>query len=563
VLLLTGAAGLTARNMSAITLANRQPLAQFGELAVNNLPAGGGFVLSDNPEKLEAFQSAQARHADSRAWLAVDVHSLPTPEYREHLERLRPGLWMLSTNQHNLNPMEMMQLTDGLVRSSRVFYLHPSLGYLFEAFYLVPVGSVFELKPFQTNSINPPTLTAESIAQNEKVWDEATRHIESLQHVDGKNGASPVKLLEKKLCLDSIAPETQFVLNEWYSMALNGWGVALQRAGHLTQAQQRFTQALDLNTNNWIARGNLFCCTNLQAGNKMSMVAAGNLASQLGSMQKYGLLLARFGPVDEPALCYILGDAFAQSGQMRQAIQQFERAAALAPEVPAPRLALASIYARCRLDEQALKTIDQLRSEIKKVPEAAKIEARLSMIEAAVCLSQTNLAGARLIYQSLLLQHPNDTGVKNSVLEAYMTMGDFTNAEMVVTSMLNQKPDDIGAMFAKSGILLQTGRAAEAIPILNQILSVTNSIQVKLNRAAAYLQTTNYAAANSEYLELQTMMSNPFYANLGLGELALRQHDTNLAVRYYTLCLSNAPPMSPHWKTVRTRLDALDPGRKG
>jgi tetratricopeptide (TPR) repeat protein len=556
-LLMLATIGLTLRNVSVVTAVNRQPLSQFGELALRSLPEGGGIILSDFPDRLASLQLAQARHANSRGWLAVDVRSLPSPDYREQLERQRPGLWMLSTNRHNLAPEEMMQLAGGLVRSNRVFYLHPSFGFFFEAFYLEPSGLIFELKPFQTNSANPPALTAESISQTEKLWDEFTPRIESLQRAGTKNTPAPVRKIERKLHLDPVAFDTAPALREWYSMALNGWGVELQRGGRLAEAQRRFVQSLDLNTNNWIARANLFCNSNLQAGKTMGMTETVNLAKQLGSMQNYGLVLGVCGPVDEPELCYLLGDAFSKSGLPRQAIQQFKRAETLAPDVLAPRLALASLYARYRLNAQALEVISQIRGELKKAPESAKIETKLSLLEAEVCLSQTNLAGARQIYQSLLQQNPEDSELENSILQAYVTFGDYTSADALLTRMLSQRPDDLDALFAKSGILLRTGRAADAIPILNQILSVTNSVPAKLNRATAYMQATNYAAAKTEFQELQGQMPNPFFANLGLGELALRQRDTNLAVECFTRCLSNAPPASAEWRTARSRLDSI------
>jgi tetratricopeptide (TPR) repeat protein len=539
--------GLIALNGPAITLANREPLSQFGELALRSLPPGGGMVLSDNPGKLAAFQAAQARHPGARDWLAVDVRSLPAPEYREKLERQRPGLWLQSINRHTLSPLEMAQLAGGLLRSNRVFYLQPGFGYLFEFFYLEPVGSVYEMKPFQTNAVNPPALTAARIDQNEEIWDEFAPHIASLQAAGEKNGLA--KLIENRLHFDAVATGKIPQLREWFSMALDAWGVELQRAARLPSAQRRFTQALELNTDNWVARTNLICNSNLQAGNKMGMADSANLAGQLGS----GSFLSRFGPVDEPAFCFLLGCAFRDSDKPRQAMQQFERAAALAPEKLDPRLALASLYTSCRLVEPARSTIARLHTELKNVPEAANIETALSLLEANLCLSQTNLDGARRIYQSILAQHPGDARVEKSIMQAYVAIGDFTNAEKVVTGMLERKPDDISALLAKSDVLIRTGREAESIPVLDHILAITNSVPAKINRAFAHLQSTNYAAAKADYAELQ----DPFLANLGLADVALRQGDTNQAVQCFTKCLSHVSPASPEWIAVRARLDAL------
>ncbi|MEI6078728.1 MAG: DUF2723 domain-containing protein, partial [Verrucomicrobiota bacterium] len=56
--------GLVARNAPAILQMNFHPLQRFGELAAASLPAGGGVVLSDQPQKLVVFQAALAHRRD-------------------------------------------------------------------------------------------------------------------------------------------------------------------------------------------------------------------------------------------------------------------------------------------------------------------------------------------------------------------------------------------------------------------------------------------------------------------------------------------------------------------
>jgi hypothetical protein len=92
---------------------------------------------------------------------------------------------------------------------------------------------------------------------------------------------------------------------------------------------------------------------------------------------------------------------------------------------------------------------------------------------------------------------------------------------------------------------------------LNHVLTITNLPEAKFNRAMAYVATTNYAAAKTDYLELESLLTNPFPAEFCLAQLAELQHDTNQAIYYLNLCLSNAPPKSAQWRQVRTRLDSL------
>jgi predicted Zn-dependent protease len=559
VLALVVAGGLVARNVAAVSFVNRHSLAQFGEAALRTLPDRGGVVLADFPEKLAVFQAAQARRGGAAAWLPVDTRSLPAPEYRERLERLRPGAWLLSTNRHPLAPREMLKLVGGLAQTNRVFYLHPSFGYFFEAFYLEPSGLVSEMKLFSTNAVSPPALTPDAIARNERFWEDFTPQLDSLQRAGGKTRNRTVHKLEQKLHLETMLPGQARLLKEWYAMSLNGWGVELQRAGRLPAAQRRFEQALALNPDNWIARANLFCNTNLQAGKPLGMADVGNLASQFRNLQSYVLFLGRNGPVDEPALCYLLGNVSVQAGLARQALMQFERAAALAPAVPAPQLALAALYARCGLGDRSLQTIAGIRELVNKSPNFPVIDLELSLLEAEVNLSRTNRAASQQVLQSLLDRYPENVKVENRVLQAYVAFGDLTNAESVVSSLLSQQPENLSVMLAKSGILIRTGRAAEAIPVLDQILAVTNSVPVRINRAIANYQVTNTAAAKADYLDLQRAGVNPFFVSLGLAEVALREGQTNQAVIYFTAAISNAPPGSAQWNMVRARLDALPP----
>ena len=556
-LLLVTAAALVARNLGVVMTINRHPLTEFGEMAVRSLPSGGGIVMSDFPDRLVTFQAARARHGNVGNWLAVDLQSLPAPAYRERLQKQHPGSWLLSTNRHNLDPAEVPALIQGLARTNRLVYLHPVFGDAAELFNFEPIGPIFELKPFPTNSISPPPVSALAITRNESVWDALTQEIELLQQAGQDNKPVAVKWIEGKLQLDSNVPGEITLLRNWYSTSLNTWGVDLQRAGHLPAAQRRFTQAVELNTNNWIARANLYSNSNLQSGARMDIADVDNLASLLGNIQNFSLSLGQFGPVDEPTFCYILGNVYAQAVLPRLALQNLERAAKLAPDVVAPRLALASLYTHYGMVDLASNSISQLYSQIKALPEASEIEASLRFLEANNFLTQSNFTGARQILGSLLQQHPGDETLEKSVLQTYMSMGDFTNAERIVNLLLEQQPDNVSALLAKSGILLQTGRPGDAISVLNSILAVTNCIPARLNRAIAYSQTTNYAAAEADYLQLQSLSTNSFFVNLGLGDIALHRNNTNLAVQYFTQCLSNAPKASAGWNLARARLDAI------
>jgi tetratricopeptide (TPR) repeat protein len=561
------AGGLIFKNAPAVTLVNRQPLQSFGDLAVRSLPAGGGIVLSDDPQKLFVFQAALARYVDRYQWLPVDTRSLPDPEYRAQLERKCPVGWLTGTNRNKLKPPEMLLLLDHVARTNRLFYLHPSFGYFFERFYLQPHEAVYEMKPYPKDQFNGPPMSVSEADQNEKFWDVAWQtELEFVTQTNFQRQSTPskAKKMAQKIFLQylylSAIPSLQSrLLGEWSSITLNGWGVELQRNGRLPEARQRFEQAIALNTNNLAALVNLQCNTNLQAGNKMNLLSVDTVASQLGKLQRLSPIMNHCGPFDDPVFCFLLGDVYQQIGLLHQAMQEFERAQRLAPNMLSAKFALAQLYSRQRMDDKVFETVNLLRDEIQTSAIRDTMDVDLSVLEANSWLSQTNPARARSVLQSVLKEHPNDKRTLNLVLQEYLVFGDFTNALQLVSGKLAQEPDNVAALVNQAAILMQMGDATNAIPILNYALAITNLPIARLNRAGAYLQTQNLPAAEADYFELENSPAQTFPVHYGLAEIAERRHDTNLAIHHLELCLSNAPAGTVKWREVRERLDRLEP----
>ncbi len=392
-----GLFGLVIRNLPAVCLANRQPLTQIGDAMLRSLPPGGGIVVSDFPNKLSVLQAALATHPAQSDCVPLDIAMLPMPAYRKHWQRLHADHALAAKPETELGPAEMFSVMDKLSQSNRVFYIHPSFGYFFEVFHQQPVGLVYEMKRLPARSFTPPLLTATMIAQNEKFWDELTPRMELLSRL-AEPATSPVeKLAPRCLFLGAVLPGQINLLRQWYSLALDDWGAQLQRNGRLAAAQKRFTQALQLNTNNLAAQLNLLGNANLQAGTPMSLENASRLAEEIGTMSNLKLMLSIWGPMDEPSACYLLGFAYQQAGMPVQAIEQFDRAHALAPDALASEFALAELYARYHLQDRAAATLAHLHEAIKALPDSTNALAQLGLLEARVRSAQTNDAHPDLL----------------------------------------------------------------------------------------------------------------------------------------------------------------------
>jgi tetratricopeptide (TPR) repeat protein len=552
-------AALAARNTLPILRLNFHSLQRFGELAVESLPAGRGVMLSDQPQKLQVFQAALARHGNRKDWLAVDTHALPAVEYRSQLERHQPMGWLTDENRHELTPLEMEQLLEQIARTNRLFYLHPSYGYFFERFDLEPTGAIYKMILRGKDPLEVPPLPEALARANETFWNGAWQK-GLARFVTVTNQQKSVWQKTTQLIGLTPAPPYQDHLQaEWYSLALDGWGVALQRQGRWLEARLRFEQALMLNPDNFSARISLACNTNHQSGLKLGLGDVDKVAGQLGNSQRLSQVMNSCGPFDEPLFCYLLGCAFQQIDHPLQAAEQFERARMLAPGAAAPVFALAELYSRLRRADLARPLINQLQEEARYHPANSTVNVELAFLEATSWFSQTNVNNARTVLQSVLQQHPDDAQILNRVVGAYLAFGDFTNALQLISAHLAKSPDDVPSLNLQAAILIQSGKAAAALPLLDHILALTNLPTARLNRGFARLASQDYAAAEADYREVQKSGVETSQVCYGLAAIADHRHDTNQVVYYLRLCLTNTPAGTPLWREASARLHALEP----
>ncbi len=552
--------GLVARNTPAIFHMNFHPLERFGDALADSLPAGRGVMLSDQPPKLEVFQAALARRRNRADWLTVDTHALPTVAYRAWLERRQPAGWLTGETRHELTSPETVRLLEHIARTSRLFCLHPSYGSLFEQFYLEPAGAIYEVKLRGEKPLEIPPLTAAATDANETFWTGAWRKELALLAAASIRRQTSWQKIIQRLGFTPAPFYQDRLLAEWYSLSLDGWGAALQRQGRWSEARLRFEQALQLNPDNVSAQISLVCNTNLQSGSRLGLAGVDKVADQLGSIQHLSAILNNCGPFDEPVFCYLLGCAFQKNGMWLQAAEQFERTRTLAPGTLAPELALAEIYTRLQFADRARPLINHLRDVTKNLPASSALDLEMALLEANSWLSHTNTANASGVLQSVWQQHPDDLQITYGVISAYLAFGDFTNALQLVNTKLARSPDDVTSLNIQAAILIQSGDAAAAIPVLDHVLTLTNLPETRLTRAIARLACQDFAAAETDFRELEKSGEEPGRVSYGLAAIAEHRHDTNRAAYYLRLCLTNTPPGTILWHKASARLQTLAPG---
>jgi tetratricopeptide (TPR) repeat protein len=551
--------GLLFRNTPAILLVNRQPLTQLANLAMRRLPPGGGLMLSDEPTLLMAFQSASGG-----SWLAVNTLLLPLPEYRQQLSRSFPGDWLTKPGQGDLTPQGVNALVGQFAQSNQVYYLQDNCGSLFETFYLEPAGPVFALQRMPDKAIDPPPPSETALAATEKFWDDITAQCDDIRETIYPRQSLLVRKLMHVLAraqIRPVSPAQSQMLAISYSVALNDWGVRLQRAGQLAAAQKRFTQALELNTNNAAAKMNLVCNSNLVAGIRLDIDGVKSLADQVGDSHHLSQFIHEYGMVDAPSFCYLLGTTFLDLGMPRQSMQQFERACELAPDVVTPKLALAQLYTRYGFAEKARQLIAEIRGQAASPAQKNSLEAELSVLEAQTWFSQTNYANASATLQALLQEHPGDLQVQELAVHAYMSFGEYSNALPIVNARLAVDSDNVGALLDQAAIYEQLGKTTNSVVILNRVLSITNSLDIRLMRDNAYRREGQLDLAEKDYLALDQIVTNHLATDYALAQTALLRNNTNDAILWLQLCLAEVPSNSEPYQILYSHLTALKSGK--
>jgi predicted Zn-dependent protease len=336
--------------------------------------------------------------------------------------------------------------------------------------------------------------------------------------------------------------------------------VTLQKQGRWPAAQVRLEEARQLMANNLSASRNLNCNTNFQSGVPLQLADMLQVAEDMGGIGRLHSLMASCGPLDEPAMDYLMGNLLLKEGCPWQAAEQMERVKTLVPGALEPELILADVFNQLQMPGRSGPIISHLRAEAAKLPPNSTLDLNLALLEVGMSILETNRAGARETLAALLAEHPDNPVIASRAASAYLALGDLTNALRVADAQLARTPNDVLCLHKKAVILMQCGRSGEAIPLLDHILTITNLPPVRVSRAFAYLALENFGLAENDFRAAETEGNTSPAVSLGLAAVAEHNHDTNQAVHYLRLCLTNSPNHSSLWKQANARLQSLVPG---
>jgi predicted Zn-dependent protease len=548
-----------------IRAGNSGILAQFSDEMLNGLPPNGALVLSDDSERLFLLEAArQRRHAPGQNIL-IETSSLPHREYLRYLASRYPELQKLASAAGPRQTLSGEALVKFLLEASQhqpIYYLHPSFGYFFETFYLKPHGVVFELKSFPTAAAQAPLLSAAEIAANEAFWTGLKNGpLQSLPALAKKDGSAQVVAAD-------------------YSVALDFWGVELQRANRLKEANASFAEAIRLKPDNIIVGINLEYNNHLQKGDRRPINSTEPLHRALRFYGDLTRIIIFNGPIDEPDLDSQFGQVLAESKDFRQATALLERRMELLPGDPAANLDMAKTY----VDRgQGNKALDALRGM--SAASKARINPwEMARIEALAHVANKEYSVAEKIFRDAVQASPRDPARIATLAEFYRVAGDAglrqnkefearqylnnaltnLNLELEILSVPSESESanrDILEVLLKKGEVQMLLKSYDAVVAsMNEFLRLQPSNPTAiLIRALAEVKLKNAPAARNDYKSLRRFLPNePYVIDYGLAEVAAIEKNGAEEIRCLRRYLQSAPEDSPGYGQVKERLQKLE-----
>jgi tetratricopeptide (TPR) repeat protein len=565
IVLLAVPVALIVKNWPSLHTTNGPVLRQLAEQSAKALPPRGAIILSDDPYSLLLLSADLSKENTLSKYMMVHTRSLLSSDYHQQLSRHYPRRWPnFFTNQppdEVIDDSSLLLLITALSRTNEICYLHPSFGYYFERFYTEPHGLIYQLKSYSTNAIFPPAFSTNELAENRRFWSEVDPQLNTL------------------LARARVDSRDIHYIRQYYSRALNTWGVALQRNQQIEDAGKCFQLAADLNTNNVPALRNYDFNRSLRTGQAHIQETTKSIEDTFGLYRGWEPMLLDNGPFDHPEFCMHLGQIFSQQGLFRQAAIQLDRVRTLAPTNLLASVALANVYLNAKLGNQVLEEIAQLRAKAGSQPLPIEVELELTRLEATAQFGLGNKQKAEAILTEAFAKNPKNPGILDPLIQMYAQTDRLPDAFSTVDKMIQADPDRAQTAISQAGLYLNDKQPAKALEAVDRILKkfpnqpdallykvyllseakdysgATNQIERLLSvepdnteallyKAIVDIQNKSYEAALDPLQKLlkkqpnnATALRNRALAYLRLGDLAKAEKDYNtmrhLAARDY------------------------------
>ncbi len=517
---------LAYRNLPRVKAADGSLLKDFVERTVQRLPPAPAYLLSEDSYQIALLQAYLTSHNRPKDYVLVNTRSLESPDYQELLHKHWGDRWPLLADRDELGAHiaspDVQRMMLALATANSAVYLHPSFGYFFEVLYPQPNGSTYQLRPFTPEQVLPPALTDDQLKSNESFW---------------AGMGDSFQKIEKSKSFDTA--DARYVA-QFYSRALNNWGVQLQRNGKLTEAAKNFATALELNTNNVPARFNGEYNQAYQTGKGGGADPGKTLDEKFGGYRSWDTMLEDNGPFDHPDFCSLLGDGFLSQTQYRQAALQFSRVAFFQPTNLTARISLGKAYVYGNWLDKGMAEIEQMEHNFSDRP--ARDKADIVSLKAAAYYSQNQFPKAEQLLKSARAASPDDNSFAQALFELYRVSGKYTNALEIANQQLAGNSTNVLVLLQKAELQLNYDDLNGSHSTAQEVLKVNpKNGAALLFEAFVYLRETKFEEAQTTLDKVLQLDPDNLQARLYQGIVLMEQKQNDKARKSFDQVLDKQP----------------------
>jgi tetratricopeptide (TPR) repeat protein len=448
------AAGIPAllahKNLPLIALKRADPVGGYINRLAQALPARGAVIIDADAYRLTYLQSALIRDGHPTNYFLLNVEAFAQPGYLDYLRRNNPEFKsaLPATNPPGTISIDdlVLHLLQELAKTHDIYSLPPAPvdNVLGEYFYAQPGELLEQLKLYPAKAEFAAPTPPEVLRENDAFWESFRQ--QQMPVLAGRIKSPEPQagggLLHRFLNTLRTGPETDpesVLAGSYYAVALNNWGVTVQRNRDFTKARDCYAGALQLNPNNTAAEINLAFNTNYLARGKATMLGPKETADRLNEYGGWPAVL-RDGTVDEPNFCFMLGSFIAEHHFIRPALAEFARVRELVPGRLDSRPAMARLFSQNEDYANALVVINELLGKSPRNEEGLSLQAGVHM------RTHAYLAAIASLDQLLTVDPTNAMALLNRG-RAYRNTGQFAAARVDYNAVIQSATNAFSAYF--------------------------------------------------------------------------------------------------------------------
>jgi tetratricopeptide (TPR) repeat protein len=251
------------------------------------------------------------------------------------------------------------------------------------------------------------------------------------------------------------------------------------------------------------------------------------------------------------------------------ALDFYKKAYALDPDSPVIGEHLAEMYYEARRAPEAVKEVAGILQKDPTNLAARRLLVRIylrTLSDPSTTSSQMETA-IRAIEQLEQIRKldPKDTESELWLVRLYRMTGDTTKAENILQDLMKQDPNDEGVIEQAAQLMLDHGRAEEAVNLLKDATTRTPSGRLSDLLGDAYTQVHDFANAETAYHTAVNLEPDEPGHHRGLAQTLAAEGKFSEALAQYQL-LADADPDDPenylHLAEMHRQLHQLDEAEK-